>query len=154
MACTDALCINILPSAGSALLLNEVWNHVWAGEFLNNSRGEENGEKEGGRQKSRGMGPGGRGAWELMGCKVALTVQCIQLARGTQGSPSSLSPPLPGKVLVQHVLAHEMSKTAHLCGWWTWESQWRRWAGENVLALMTAAQMPSSTFCPPERAVK
>lgn len=58
VAPTDALCINILPSSGSALRLNEVWNHVWAGQLLNNSRGKENWEKEEGRQKSKGMVPG------------------------------------------------------------------------------------------------
>lgn len=57
VASTDALCKNVLPSSGSALHLNEVWNHIWAGE-LDNSRRKENGEKEEGRHKSRGMVPG------------------------------------------------------------------------------------------------
>lgn len=70
VACTDGLCIKVLPSSGLALHVNEVWNNVWAGQLWNNSRGKENGEKEEGGQKSRGMGLGRRGAWELMGCEV------------------------------------------------------------------------------------
>lgn len=65
--------------------------------------------------RKRGDRRAGEGARE----KRSLSWPClcsVQLMGGTLGSPSSPSPHLPGKVLVQHVLAHEISKTAHLCG--------------------------------------
>lgn len=133
VAPTDALCINLLPSSGSALRLNEVWNHVWAGQLLNNSRGKENWEKEEGRQKSKGMVPGRSLRADGVEGGLICAVYSAPESYTVTHLPSPPPPP-PGKVLIQQVLAHEMSKTAHLCGWWTFQSQCRRWAGEKVLA--------------------
>lgn len=87
VACTDALWINLLPSFGSAIHLNEVWNHVWAGETLEEKKME---------WRKRGDRRAGEGARE----KRSLSWPClcsVQLMGGTLGSPSSPSPHLPGK---------------------------------------------------------
>lgn len=75
-------------------------------------------------------------------------MQCIQLVRATQQFTfPSLPLPQPGKVLVQHEQAREISRIAHLSsrhGRWTYQSQCRRRVGEKVLAVLTAAQVSSS----------
>lgn len=114
VACTDGQCIKVLPSAGLALHVNKVWNNVWAGNCETIVEEKKMERRKRGDRRAGGWGWGEEELESWWGVRYTV--------RGAQWLTFQPIPSLPGKVLLQHLLPHEMSKTAHLCGWWTFQS--------------------------------